>query len=135
MICRDEFSVLARGKRAKNSDSHQGFRSLTAGMVRAVYEIIAPNTGIKTNPLNPFPASEIQVRNFLIVRLLLNYGLRISELLLLECRSIKPNIQGDKVRPPSQSLHPLIYATMSVTLWRCRASVRKKSPIFWGTLH
>jgi len=96
MICRDEFSVLARGKRAKNSDSHQGFRSLTAGMVRAVYEIIAPNTGSKTNPLNPFPAGEIQFRNFLIVRLLLNYGLRISELLLLECRSIKPNIQGDK---------------------------------------
>ena len=96
MICRDEFSVLARGKRAKNSDSHQGFRSLTGGIVRAVYEIIAPNTGSKTNPLNPFPAGEIQFRNFLIVRLLLNYGLRISELLLLECRSIKPNIQGDK---------------------------------------
>ncbi|HDX8999220.1 hypothetical protein FML17_17685 [Klebsiella michiganensis] len=45
---------------------------------------------VHNRPQNPFPAGEIQLRNFLICRLLLNYGLRVSELLLLECHSIKP---------------------------------------------
>ncbi|WP_370451458.1 site-specific integrase [Buttiauxella sp. B2] len=58
--------------------------------------IIAPCSTRKHNLLNPFPSGYIQFRNFLIVRLLLNYGLRIGELLLLECSSIKSNIKGDK---------------------------------------
>lgn len=60
------------------------------------YQIITPDSISKKNPLNPFPAGEIQLRNFLICRLLLNYGLRVSELLLLECHSIKPNLRGDQ---------------------------------------
>lgn len=62
----------------------------------AFYQIITPGSISKKNPLNPFPAGEIQLRNFLICRLLLNYGLRVSELLLLECHSIKPNLRGDQ---------------------------------------
>ncbi|ELD71101.1 site-specific integrase [Escherichia coli] len=62
----------------------------------AFYQIITPGSISKKNPLNPFPAGEIQLRNFLICRLLLNYGLRVSELLLLECHSIKTNLRGDQ---------------------------------------
>ncbi|HBN0160171.1 TPA: site-specific integrase, partial [Escherichia coli] len=57
---------------------------------------ITPSSAQKHNPLNPFPSGHLQFRNFLIIRLLLNYGLRTGELLLLECSSIKPNLKGDK---------------------------------------
>lgn len=78
---------------SKQKHSHKNFNSLTAEMVRKFYEIIRPESSSKPNSINPFPAGEIQFRNYLICRLLLNYGLRVSELLLLETHSIKPNIQ------------------------------------------
>ncbi|HBV3592849.1 TPA: site-specific integrase [Klebsiella pneumoniae] len=72
------------------------FKSMTVEMVTSVYKIITPCSSGKFNELNPFPYGRIQLRNFLIVRLLLNYGLRVGELLLLECCSIKQNIQGTR---------------------------------------
>ncbi|NNQ66771.1 tyrosine-type recombinase/integrase [Escherichia coli] len=103
---------------SKQKHSHKHFNSLTADMVRRFYEIIRPESSFKPNPLNPFPAGEVQFRNYLICRLLLNYGLRVSELLLLEKHSIKPNIQGgqfsiivtsvdDDVRDPRKRLPSL----------------------------
>lgn len=70
------------------------FKSLTNGMVSVLYCIIQPDTKEKKNKLNPFGRKDIQLRNFLIIRLLLNYGLRIGELLLLETSSLKTNISG-----------------------------------------
>lgn len=95
-IQKEEFRSLAHSRQMNNGMIYKRFRSLTAEMVMAFYQIITPSSASKKNPLNPFPAGEIQLRNFLICRLLLNYGLRVSELLLLECHSIKPNIQGDQ---------------------------------------
>ena len=105
-----------RPSKQKHSNKH--FNSLTADMVRKFYEIIRPESSSKPNPINPFPTGEIQFRNYLICRLLLNYGLRVSELLLLEKNSIKPNIKGvqfsiivtsvdDDVRDPRKRLPSL----------------------------
>lgn len=96
ILCKEEYRVLSPSKGFGRSDSYHGFQSMTSDMVMSIYRIITPNSNKKTNLLNPFPTVNIQLRNFLIVRLLLNYGLRISELLLLECNSIKRNIRGDK---------------------------------------
>ncbi|CNB72020.1 putative integrase/recombinase [Yersinia intermedia] len=94
-LCRDSYRTLTQRKPSQRSHC-QGFQSMTNAMVASLYGIIAPSSTQKHNPLNPFPSGHIQFRNFLIVRLLLNYGLRIGELLLLECSSIKSNIKGDK---------------------------------------
>ena len=95
-IHKAEFRTLTHSRQMNNGTTHKRFRSLTAEMVMAFYQIITPGSISKKNPLNPFPAGEIQLRNFLICRLLLNYGLRVSELLLLECHSIKPNLRVDQ---------------------------------------
>ncbi|MBX9444843.1 site-specific integrase [Dickeya chrysanthemi] len=79
-MLRDEFQI------GKIKKSHKQFRSLTTEMVRVLYEVIRPSSRSRANPLNPFPIGEIQFRNYLICRLLLNYGLRVSELLLLEIK-------------------------------------------------
>lgn len=89
-MLRDEFQT------GKIKNSHKQFRSLTAEMVRIFYEVIRPSSSSQINQLNPFPIGEIQFRNYLICRLLLNYGLRVSEVLLLEINSIKTNIRGDQ---------------------------------------
>ncbi len=96
LLCKEEYRSLSPKKAIGKSESYHGFQSMTADMVMSMYKIITPSSSRKTNLLNPFPTGNIQFRNFLIVRLLLNYGLRISELLLLECSSIKPNIRMDK---------------------------------------
>lgn len=96
-ICKDEYRTLSsRRKNGRDQANHHGFQSMTFEMVASVYRIITPVSSKQPNKLNPFPIGNIQLRNFLIIRLLLNYGLRVSELLLLECQSIKPNIKGDK---------------------------------------
>lgn len=51
---------------------------------------------LTSNKFSQHSHSSQGFRNFLIIRLLLNYGLRTGELLLLECSSIKPNLKGDK---------------------------------------
>ncbi|MGS4726416.1 site-specific integrase [Citrobacter farmeri] len=58
--------------------------------------VVVPSSKHKNNLLNPFPSGFIQFRNYLIIRLMLNYGLRVGELLLLECSSVKASISGDK---------------------------------------
>ncbi|MEL0577520.1 site-specific integrase [Pectobacterium punjabense] len=92
-LCNDSYRTLATGKKSRTI---QGFQSMNSDMVICLYRIITPCSARKFNPLNPFPSGDLQFRNFLIVRLLLNYGLRIGELLLLERQSIKSNIKGDK---------------------------------------
>lgn len=69
------------------------FKSMNMEMYGALYEIINPK---HDNQYNPFKGTLSRHRNFLIVHLLLNYGLRVSELLLLTTQSIKSSIQSDK---------------------------------------
>lgn len=70
-IHKAEFRTLTHSRQMNNGTTHKRFRSLTAEMVMAFYQIITPGSISKKNPLNPFPAGEIQLRNFLICRLLL----------------------------------------------------------------
>ena len=103
------FSSLSTQKKVGQGDTHQGFKSLTPEMVAAVYKIITPSSIKKENELNPFLSRNSQFRNFLIVRVLLNYGLRVSELMLLELESIKSSVKGDKyslvIAPSSDDNH------------------------------
>ncbi|CAM6838822.1 site-specific integrase [Citrobacter portucalensis] len=96
LICKDEFKTLERSNQRHYSRVTQGFQSMTGDMVENVYRIVVPSSKHKSNLLNPFPYGFIQFRNYLIIRLMLNYGLRVGELLLLECASIKASIKGDK---------------------------------------
>lgn len=72
-IHKAEFRTLTHSRQMNNGMTHKRFRSLTAEMIMAFYQIITPGSISKKNPFNPFPAGEIQLRNFLICRLLLNY--------------------------------------------------------------
>ncbi len=89
LICKDEFKTLERSNQRYYSRVTQGFQSMTGDMVENVYRIVVPSSKHKNNFLNPFPSGFIQFRNYLIMRLMLNYGLRVGELLLLECVSVK----------------------------------------------
>ncbi|MGT7535885.1 hypothetical protein ACRW2I_22975, partial [Escherichia coli] len=84
-LCRENYRTLTSNKFSQHSHSSQGFQSLSGAMVLSLYGIITPSSAQKHNPLNPFPSGHLQFRNFLIIRLLLNYGIRTGELLLLEC--------------------------------------------------
>lgn len=64
------------------------FKSLTEEMKVALYSIISPKA-----PETLFKSKDAQLRNFLIVHLLLNYGLRTGELLLLTLNSIKTDLK------------------------------------------
>lgn len=96
LICKNEFKTLERSNQRYNSRVTEGFQSMTGDIVENVYRIVIPSSKHKNNFLNPFPSGLIQFRNYLIMRLMLNYGLRIGELLLLECASVKTSIKGDK---------------------------------------
>ena len=64
------------------------FKSLTEEMKEALYSIISPKAQETL-----FKGKDAQLRNFLIVHLLLNYGLRTGELLLLTLNSIKTDLK------------------------------------------
>lgn len=71
---------------SSNSNVKQ-FKSLTERMKDSFLEIAIPSTPVNSNPKNVFKDSATQFRNFLIARLLINYGLRVGELLLLSINS------------------------------------------------
>ena len=71
---------------SSNSNVKQ-FKSLTERMKDSFLEIATPSTPVNSNPKNVFKDSATQFRNFLIARLLINYGLRVGELLLLSINS------------------------------------------------
>lgn len=80
-------SNIIRNLSSSHHKAHKigsGFKSLTEGMRNTLYAIISPKA---LDPL--FKNEETKLRNFLIVHLLLNYGLRVGELLLLTLNSIK----------------------------------------------
>lgn len=85
---------FSKKNRTIKSEINYTFKSMTDEMVKALYQVIAPSKLTRINPLNPFKLHDAQFRNFLIVHLMLNYGLRIGELMLLTVRSIKKSIQN-----------------------------------------
>ena len=68
------------------------FKSLTEEMQKALHTIISPKA---LEPL--FKSNKARFRNFIIVRLLLNYGLRTGELLLLTLDSMKPDLKTHNI--------------------------------------
>ena len=96
MIKTEEFNSLYKGRKDNQANRNNEFKSLTKEMVKAVYSIITPSNEKKPNGLNPFSTAHLQVRNAIIVNILLKYGLRVGELMLLEIESIGKNMKGDK---------------------------------------
>ena len=60
-----------------------------------LYKIIRPDQTANINIDNPFSTKSHQLRNFLMVHLMMNYGLRVGELMLLTKRSIKKSLNSD----------------------------------------
>lgn len=85
-------------------------RSLTSEQFRDLIEVFSPNkaapnqgctpttfTVLETNSLNPIISFEIQMRNYLLTTLLVQFGLRVGEALLLHKESFLPYL-SDKTR-------------------------------------
>lgn len=90
---REDLRFFSR-KSSRENISHQNYHSLNSEMVKDLFRILRPTTNKQPNPENPFKRLETQFRNYIILRLLINYGLRIGELLLLETSSIKRTSRG-----------------------------------------
>lgn len=86
---------FSKSNRTIKSELNYSFKSMTDEMVIDLYKVISPSKLNFNNDLNPFKNKEVQIRNFLIVHLMLNYGLRVGELMLLTVNSIKSSIQSN----------------------------------------
>jgi len=71
------------------------FKSLTVYQLDAVKAVTYPHTVKRRNPLNPFKGMKVSYRNYLIVMLLYEYGIRRGELHLLTTRSFNLNIRAN----------------------------------------
>lgn len=63
-------------------------------VLKKISDLIRPSTSLNINTYNPWKSKEVQLRNFIMINLLINYGLRSGELLSLTLHSIKPNLSG-----------------------------------------
>lgn len=95
-----EFSKV----QSQNMSMHSAYRSLTKDQLIKLENILLPSSplikdelvndssymNMKKNEFNPFGTLFLQFRTYLIHRLMFNYGLRISEVLLLTTESICP---------------------------------------------
>lgn len=89
------FSKFSKHSLTVKSEINHNFKSLTNEMVAMLYKIIRPDQSAKINIDNPFSTKSHQLRNFLMVHLMMNYGLRVGELMLLTKRSIKKSLNSD----------------------------------------
>lgn len=85
---------FSKSNKTIKSEINYSFKSMNDEMIKGLYLIISPSNSSKINTLNPFKSKNVQLRNFLIIHLMLNYGLRIGELMLLTTNSIKKSIQN-----------------------------------------
>lgn len=93
-IKKDFSTSQSKSKNIFGSSVQPAFDSLTKNMIEDLFSLIKPSTKNEENLANPYGNKKVQFRNFLIFRLLINYGLRISELLLLEISSVKTTLRG-----------------------------------------
>ncbi|WP_336944343.1 site-specific integrase [Acinetobacter modestus] len=89
------FSKFSKYSLTVKSEINHDFKSLTNEMVVMLYKIIRPDQTANINIDNPFSTRSHQLRNFLMVHLMMNYGLRVGELMLLTKRSIKKSLNSD----------------------------------------
>lgn len=89
------FSKYSKRSITVKSEINHSFKSLTQEMAVMLYKIIRPDQATNINLDNPFSTKSHQLRNFLIVHLMMNYGLRVGELMLLTKRSIKKSLNSD----------------------------------------
>ncbi|MCT9208361.1 site-specific integrase [Acinetobacter baumannii] len=85
---------FSKANKTIKSEINHNFKSMNQEMIKGLYSVISPSNANKYNELNPFRSKSVQLRNFLIIHLMLNYGLRIGELMLLTTNSIKKSIQN-----------------------------------------
>lgn len=81
--------IIRKSTKTIHGEKKYLYKSMTSEMVEALYETITPSKSNKINSFNPFKDRPTQFRNFLIIHLMLNYGLRVGELMLLTVNSIK----------------------------------------------
>ena len=89
------FSKFSKHSLTVKSEINHNFKSLTNEMVAMLYKIIRPDQSAKINIDNPFSTKSHQLRNFLMVHLMMNYGVQVGELMLLTKRSIKKSLNSD----------------------------------------
>ncbi len=89
------FSKFSKRSLTAKSEINKSFKSLTKEMVEKIYAIIRPDQSTNINIDNPFSIKQLQFRNFLIVHLMMRYGLRVGELMLLTKKSFKKSINSD----------------------------------------
>ena len=70
------------------------YKSLPDDLISYLRNTIIPSTKNVLNTLNPWHRPSSQLRNYIIIKMLLEYGLRVGELLSLTINSIKPNLSG-----------------------------------------
>ena len=85
---------FSKANKTIKSEINHNFKSMNQEMIKGLYSVISPSNSNRYNELNPFRSKNVQLRNFLIIHLMLNYGLRIGELMLLTTNSIKKSIQN-----------------------------------------
>lgn len=89
------FSKFSKYSLTVKSEINHNFKSLNNEMIVMLYKIIRPDLTANINIDNPFSTKSHQLRNFLMVHLMMNYGLRVGELMLLTKRSIKKSLNSD----------------------------------------
>ncbi|WP_447506088.1 tyrosine-type recombinase/integrase [Acinetobacter pittii] len=89
------FNKFSKRSVSVKSSVNYHFKSLDNNMLYKLYDVIRPDQMNKVNLNNPFKNKSHQLRNFLIVHLMLNYGLRVGELMLLTKNSIKKSLNSD----------------------------------------
>jgi integrase len=86
-----EAPQLTFQKYIKDSGSKKNqLRSLTGKQCHDFLKVIKPITAKTPNPLNPHLSRALQIRNYVMWLLILRYGLRPGEVLLLQKISFKP---------------------------------------------
>ncbi len=87
-------SEFIRLSSSHKSNASALFKSLSDDNQLMIESIIRPSTNSKPNSNNPFSNQSLQMRNYLLIRLMMNYGLRVGELLLLKVGDFKETAQG-----------------------------------------
>lgn len=73
------------------------FKSINPKILNCIFKIVRPSIKSENvNIDNPWLNIDLQIRNYIIIKILLEYGLRSSELLLLTLDSIKPNLTNNR---------------------------------------
>lgn len=92
-----DFASKKYSKLIKSPAVNSGnYKSLTYEQVSDLMRLIRPSSITNLNPINPCISIHLQYRNYVLVKFLLGYGLRIGEALLLRNTSFQTNLAQTK---------------------------------------